>query len=45
VVATDSVHFTQHGTGPLGQLRGRSGSFRFEQDTDLRYRHTLTLEG
>jgi hypothetical protein len=38
------VHFIPHGTGPLEQLRGRNGSFRFEQDADLRYRHTVTLE-
>jgi hypothetical protein len=45
VVATGRVHFTQHGTGPLEQLRGRNGSFRFEQDADLPYRHTMTLGG
>ena len=45
VVAAGSVRFTQHGTGPLEQLLGRSGSFRFEQDADLRYRQTITLDG
>ena len=42
-VAEGTVTFGQHGGGTLGHLRGRSGTFRFEQDNEGHYTQTITL--
>jgi len=42
-VAEGTVTFGQHGGGTLGHLRGRSGTFRFEEDNEGHYTQTITL--
>ena len=44
-VAEGTVTFGEHGGETLGHLRGRSGTFRFEEDNEGHYTQTITLAG